>query len=139
MAYVIDCSFSSSLFLPDENSLISVDFFKHSIGKSNIFIPLLWLYETSNVIYVAIKRKRITIAQSQEIFNLLNLLNLETDYEYGLIFSNNILNISNWYSISAYDAVYLELAIRKKAQLSTFDTNLKSAAKQAGANTIPAY
>lgn len=95
MAYVIDCSFSSSLFLPDENSLISVDFFKHSIGKSNIFIPLLWLYETSNVIYVAIKRKRITIAQSQEIFNLLNLLNLETDYEYGLIFSNNILNISN--------------------------------------------
>ena len=138
MTYVIDCSFSSSLFLPDENSLIAVDFFKNNLHKSNIFVPLLWWYETCNVIYVAIKRKRITIAQTLEIFNLLNSLNLETDYEYGLIFSNNILNLSNLYSISAYYAVYLDLAIRKKAQIATFDIDLTSAAIKTGITTIPA-
>lgn len=136
MTYVIDCSFSSSLFLPDENSLIAVDFFK-DITHSTICVPLLWWYETSNVVYVAIKRKRITVAQSVEIFEIFNLLNIETNYEYGFAFSKNIVYLSTLYSISAYDAVYLDLALQKKATLATFDDDLKAAAIKAGIHTIP--
>lgn len=138
MTCVIDCSFSSSLFLPDENSSISTNFFKKYINKKSLLVPVLWWYETCNVIYIAVKRKRITPLQAQEILNLLNALKLETDTEYGLLFSTNIFNLSNLYSISTYDAVYLDLSLRKKATLATFDAELKAAALKAGVPIIPA-
>ncbi|MDH7553599.1 MAG: hypothetical protein QHH74_08090 [Spirochaetota bacterium] len=65
-------------------------------------------------------------------------MKLETDTEYGLLFSTNIFNLSNLYSISAYDAVYLDLSLRKKATLATFDAELKAAALKAGVPIIPA-
>lgn len=113
-------------------------FFKKYINKKSLLVPVLWWYETCNVIYIAVKRKRITSLQAQEILNLLNAMKLETDTEYGLLFSTNIFNLSNLYSISAYDAVYLDLSLRKKATLATFDAELKAAALKAGVPIIPA-
>jgi predicted nucleic acid-binding protein len=40
------------------------------------------------------------------------------------------------YNLSAYDAAYLELAIRYDAPLATLDGKLQRAAQQAGVNTF---
>ncbi len=133
----VDCSFSSLLFLPNENSSMAVELFK-DIAYSTLYVPLLLWHETCNVVYVAMKRKRITAAQPVEIFDILNVLNIETTYEYGFPFAKNVVYLSNLYSISTYDAVYLDLALQKKAALTTFDDNLKAAAIKAGIHTIPA-
>ena len=45
---------------------------------------------------------------------------------------SNVLPLARAYSLSAYDAAYLELSIRHGAALATLDGKLLKAAKQAG-------
>jgi predicted nucleic acid-binding protein len=44
----------------------------------------------------------------------------------------HVLPLAREYSLSAYDAAYLELSIRHGAPLATLDSKLESAARQAG-------
>jgi predicted nucleic acid-binding protein len=132
MIYVIDCSFSSALFLPDEKSDAVRDFFIKLKKNDQLFIPLLWWYETINVINVSLKRKRINYNDSTSIINLMNELKLMTDFEYGIELAKRIFELTQLYNISSYDAVYLELSIRKKARLRTLDNDLLIAAKNIG-------
>ena len=132
MNYIIDCSFSSALFLPDEKSDLVRDFFIKIKNDDNIFIPLLWWYETSNVLNTSIKRKRLSHADVASIIELFEQLRIDTDYESGADFSKKIFEISQLYSVSSYDAVYLELALRKKGRLMTLDRELLDAAVKIG-------
>ena len=45
---------------------------------------------------------------------------------------SNVLPLAREYSLSAYDAAYLELSIRQGAPLATLDDRLGKAAKHAG-------
>jgi predicted nucleic acid-binding protein len=45
---------------------------------------------------------------------------------------SNVLPVAREYSLSAYDAAYLEISIRHGAPLATLDGKLQKAAKQAG-------
>lgn len=132
MNYILDCSFSSALFLPDEKSDLVRDFFIKRKSDDNVFVPLLWWYETSNVLNTSIKRKRLSHADVVSITELFEKLKLETDYESGADFSKKIFEISQLYSVSSYDAVYLELSLRKKGRLMTLDRELIDAAVKIG-------
>jgi len=132
MHYVIDCSFSSALFLPDEKSDTARVFFLNLNEKDTIFVPLLWWYETNNVLNISIKRKRLTHNDVIRIYDLINQIKFETDSEYGIDFSKRIFELTQLYTISSYDAVYLELSIRTKAKLATLDDELIITAKKIG-------
>ena len=75
--FVIDCSSTMSLFLPDEvnNDYISklYDSFKNNI----CVVPSLWCYELSNVLLSSKKRNRIDDNQINEIVNLIYDLPIE--------------------------------------------------------------
>ena len=60
MDYVVDCSFTSALFLPDESSEIAQNFFLKIQPNDVVMAPFLWWYETNNVLNIALKRKRVT-------------------------------------------------------------------------------
>ena len=132
MKYIIDCSFSTALFLPDEKSDLVRDFFIKRKNDDNVFVPLLWWYETSNVLNTSIKRKRLSHAYAVSIIDLFDQLKLETDYESGADFTKKIFEMSQLYSLSSYDAIYLELALRKKGRLMTLDRELIEAAGKIG-------
>jgi predicted nucleic acid-binding protein len=131
VTYVVDCSFSSTLFLPDENSLSTRDFFINISPKDTVFVPVLWWYETINVINVSIRRKRIISSEYNRILDLFKSLHFVTEYDINNDISRQIITLAQDYSLSGYDSVYLELAIRKKAKLMTFDKNLHCAFKAA--------
>ncbi len=130
--YVIDCSFSSALFLPDEKSELISSFFEKITENDRIYIPQLWWYETSNVLNIAVRKKRITHHEVIVITKLFDNMNLETDFESGSIFTREIFNLAQEYQLSSYDSVYLELAMRKNGILMTLDEELINAAKKAG-------
>jgi predicted nucleic acid-binding protein len=44
---------------------------------------------------------------------------------------HSVLPLARDYRLTAYDAAYLELAIRRNAPLATFDAKLRKAAKAA--------
>jgi len=135
MRYVIDCSFSTALFLPDEKSVEVRDFFIEHEKGDNITVPLLWWYETNNVLNSAIKRKRLKREDAEAVLRLFDKLALETDTAFGNGYSQDIVSLAQSYGLSSYDAVYLELAIRKKARLMSLDSALLSAAKKSGIET----
>jgi predicted nucleic acid-binding protein len=45
---------------------------------------------------------------------------------------SNILPLAREYSLSAYDAAYLDVAVRHGAPLATLDNNLQKAGRKAG-------
>ncbi len=132
MNYVVDCSFTSALFLPDESSDIVRRFFLNIHKTDDVFTPFLWWYETNNVLNIALKRKRLNHSEIGTILHLLDHLKLEIDYSIGTDLSSEIVNLSQLYNLSSYDVSYIELAKRKNAHLMTFDNDIISSAKKIG-------
>ena len=66
------------------------------------------------------------------VLQLFSSLELHTDTVYPHIISSLLLPLMQAYSLTAYDAVYLELALRLNLPLATLDTDLAAASRQAG-------
>lgn len=132
MNYVFDCSFCAALFIPDESSESVVNSFKNIKNEDAIYIPNLWWYEISNVLTLSVKRNRLKHHEAANIIKLFEDYNMETDSSSGRDYSERIFELSQLYQLTAYDAIYLELSIRKDAVLATLDKELISAALKAG-------
>lgn len=132
MNYVIDCSFSSSLFLPDENSDNTRSFFINLKSSDQIFIPTLWWYESINVLNVAIKRKRLNFNEILTIIELFENLPLKTDLSYGVQYSKDIFKLTQLYNLTSYDSTYIELAIRTKSKLMSLDKEIINISSKIG-------
>lgn len=132
MVYTLDSSFCAALFLPDEESE-RVKLLFDSISEDDIiYIPHIWWYEISNVLFAAIKRKRLTYSNAIHINSLLSSFNFITDSSCGHAYSEKLIELANAYTLSAYDAAYLELSIRKQTALGSLDKELKKACIDAG-------
>lgn len=132
MDWVIDCSCAAALFLPDESSSKIKSFISDLSEEPTLWIPTLWWYEMTNVLTVAERKKRINHSEVLKIISLFDQFNLNTDNSNGAKFSNRIYELSRLYKLTAYDATYLELSIRKGAGLASFDNQLLNSAKEAG-------
>ncbi len=134
MNWVLDCSFAAALFLPDEKSEIISDFVAGLPESDGLVVPLLWWYEVSNVLTVAVRRKRLDSIEVNEVLLLFERLGLETDRMYGVEFSKEIYRLAQLYQLSAYDATYLELTCRKNYSLATLDKQIIKIARKIGVN-----
>jgi len=93
-----------------------------------LWIPALWWYEMINVLTGAERRKRIHHAKALKVISLFDQLDLKTDNSSGAQFSHRIYELARMYQLSAYDATYLELSIRKETELVSIDSQLMNAA-----------
>ncbi|HOT43835.1 MAG TPA: type II toxin-antitoxin system VapC family toxin [Spirochaetota bacterium] len=132
MKYVIDCSFSSALFLPDEKSDHARNFFINLKQADQVLVPSLWWHETTNVLNVATKRKRLSFNDASTVMELLGKLPLETDIIYGAQYLKDVFEITQLYGLSSYDAAYIELALRTRSKLMSLDRGMISAIKNIG-------
>ena len=95
-------------------------------------VPSIWPLELANAMVIGERRKKIS---GQDIVRCLQLIAElpitidETTSERAL---GPVLALARNQNISAYDAAYLELALREGAPLATRDDDLKSAARQLG-------
>jgi len=122
--------------LPDENS-DSIQKYIHTYARKVRFIvPLLWWYETSNVLTIATRRNRLRRSDADLIIELFDNLNIETEYSHGSSYIKRIIAITQDHAISAYDAVYMELAIRYSATLATADKKLSRIARSADIDIV---
>jgi len=135
MSWVLDSSLTLAWALPDEFSQ-KADKFLDQLTPDNIFwVPALWWYEVSNALLMAQQRKRIKEIHRLQAIDLLNQLPLQTDTpSFGII--RSIHELAFAHTLSAYDASYLELALRRGLGLATFDSRLKQAAVKAGLRTF---
>ena len=108
------------------------------LSHEDVFAPALWALEVINTLDVAERKGRITSATTDAFIARLRRMKVILDHDLeGRAFSE-ITKLTRRHKISAYDASYLELAIRLRIPLASRDEKLKSAAKNAGVALIGA-
>lgn len=95
-------------------------------------VPALWHLEVANTLLVGERRKRSTQADTVQWLNFLASLAIAVDDETHLRAFSDTVNLGRTHGLSAYDAAYLELAMRRGLPLASLDEKLKSAAQTVG-------
>jgi len=109
-----------------------------AIDGSNVIVPGVWCLEVANVIARAESKFGLTEARSTEFLHVLDQLQIQIDPETALHAMHDTLQLARRYSLSAYDAAYLELALREGLPLATLDAGLEKVAEKVGAKRFTA-
>lgn len=128
MNLVVDASFAAALLMPDETR-DDVRQFADSLDRAKAVVPALWPLEVLNVFIVAERRKRIDAPQFAQLLNALDLLAVTVDVAPTASHRADIARLARKHNLTAYDAAYLELAIRERSHLLTLDASLARAAE----------
>ena len=99
-------------------------------------VPALWLYEVVNVTELAVRKGRITEDKAGAFLESLADLPIEIENPTRTQMFVSVRALVGRYRLTAYDASYLELAIRHSLPLAAFDNPLARAALAAGVELV---
>jgi predicted nucleic acid-binding protein len=134
MRFVLDASVAQLWLVPATNPA-GVDYASaalNALKESQALVPSLFALEVANVVAKVESKNIVTEADSQRFITLLGRLNVVTDQATAAHALGDTLNLARRYKLSAYDAAYLELALRAGLPMATLDANLAKAATTAG-------
>jgi predicted nucleic acid-binding protein len=103
-----------------------------SLATTQARAPALWPLEAANVVAKVEARNLVAESRTQAFVAALGRLNIAVDDETAARALTETLNLARRYKLSAYDAAYLELALRTGLPLATLDVDLRKAAGKAG-------
>lgn len=134
---VIDGSAALGLLLPDENQTPAARKLRATLDSAvRLYVPAHWWMEMANGILMAERRKRLTQALAIEVLALLEALNVTTDSDPVERSLAATIALARQHGLTAYDAAYLELAMRKGAALASQDQALLKAALACGVEVL---
>ena len=128
-SFVVDASVSAAWFLPDE-ATARTEAALQATATHNVWVPALWLLEVGNLLLSAQRRKRITADKRRELAAAASALHIRVDREAVTI--SSVDELASRHRLTAYDAAYLELALRRGLPLATQDAALAAAMVKAG-------
>lgn len=126
MSIIVDSSVAGAWLLPDEENRSAAVQVVERLEEENAIVPALFWYEIRNVLLQAKRRNRIdrqnfetSLIQLRDEFAPL----VDNEQEEAQTF-----DLAERHTLTVYDAVYLETALRRGAELATFDRALANAA-----------
>ena len=128
---VVDASIAGGWFIRDETSEYA-DATLRMVTDHGAHVPSLWLCEVANLLAVAERRERATADVVTAALRYLAALDVVVDVPRGLAGSPALTYLAREHGLTAYDAAYLELAMRTRSMLATRDGDLRRAAQRAG-------
>ena len=102
------------------------------VSANGAEVPALWYAEVANTLLVFERAKRLTEQDSVSYLADLGLLAIAQDDLPCAPMQSSVLDLGRRHGLTAYDAAYLELAMRRAGVLATFDRKLAGAARAAG-------
>ena len=134
MSFVLDNSVAMRWFFGDgkPQELAYAGHVLDAMKDTNALVPVTWGLEVSNVIARAEAKGLVTEARSEAFLELLQGVDIDVDAATFSHALSDTLQLARRYRLSAYDASYLELALREGLSLATLDEDLQKAAKKAG-------
>lgn len=131
MPFVVDASLALAWHFEDEVSEYA-DRVLERLREDRAVVPSIWPLEVANGLLVAERRGRLSharLARAVELFQELPIFVFEVGAQVAL---GSVLELGRVHGLSAYDAAYLELAMREGLPLATQDDALRLAAERAG-------
>ena len=110
-----------------------------AVGEADVYVPALWHIEIANALLVGERRGVVSTAQVLDYLSRLSRLPIITDDTPSTSRRDLIMALAREHNLSAYDATYLDLALRSNATLATFDKQLARALNDAGGKLFEAY
>lgn len=135
--FVLDCSVTMAWCF-DDKSTAYTNRVRDELINLRAVVPSLWPLEVANATLVGERRKRLSEARTRRFLTLLAALPITIDDETSHRAFRDLLPLARAHKLSAYDAAYLELAIRRGLPLASLDTKLKSAAAATGVGLFAA-
>ncbi len=129
MSFVVDCSVAVRWLLPDEATPYTDAVFD-LLNERDAIVPALFLSEFSNVFLKLARQRKLSPALALGAMQKFSALALEVDR--ATPEPERLFTLADQYGLSAYDATYLELALRRGLPLACWDGGLKAAAEKAG-------
>ena len=132
--FILDNSVAMMWLLPQSQpgGITYADAVLDELGRVGAVVPGLWPLEASNVVAKAQSRGVVTAPQAAEFVELLGRLDIVVDAATAVHALGRTLELARAHHLSAYDAAYLELALRQRCALATLDAALAAAADAAG-------
>jgi predicted nucleic acid-binding protein len=128
---VIDCSVTMAWCFEDESNAFA-DRVLERLADTETWVPSMWTFEVANVLLVAERRGRLTPADTTRFVTLLGDLPILIDDRTHERAFNSVLSIGREHGLSAYNAAYLELAMRLGGEMATGDERLCAACRKTG-------
>ena len=137
-AFVLDASVAISWCFPGdptEDTPYSRRVLTELVANDAI-VPEIWAFEIANNIFVSYsKRKRISERQIAEYLSLLRALPIRVESQ-SLWANVDLESLARRQNVAAYDAAYLNLALRTGLALATSDEPLRRAAIAQGITVL---
>jgi predicted nucleic acid-binding protein len=124
-AVVIDAS-ATLAWLFGEND--PKDWLTAQASSAALLAPAHWRLEVVNAVIVKERRRQITRVQGDRFLQILDALPIATVQSRPEQTLSQLADLARDHPLTAYDAVYLDLALTASASLATLDNNLKDAA-----------
>ena len=127
-AFVADASVGIAWAVQSQSSLETDRLLEDIEAARPFVVPALWALEVANSLLMQKNRRRITADEHLNARQMLQGLAPEVDVEGSALALNRVSDLAESQSLTVYDAIYLELAIRRGLPLATRDGKLKHAA-----------
>lgn len=133
MPFVLDNSVVSGWVL-DSQATPYTDAVARRLERERALVPPIWELELSNVLRTACIRGRLHAQVAQAMVEQVMSLPIDVDRE--PVRPSEVLALALRFGLSAYDAAYLELALRRQVPIATTDQALADAATASGAGWL---
>ncbi len=135
MILVLDCSAALAWIYQDENAATAGEILQR-VTTGGAWVPSIWRLEIANGLRTGIRRGRISVDHRDQALADLGLLQIEIDPDTERHAWTTTLRLSDRFSLTPYDAAYLELAQRRSLPLGSLDNALCTAARALGVAVI---
>ena len=131
---VLDASMALAWLFPrlDPAEAALADQALDELDHEEFAVPAIWYGEVANGILRGERKGLVTQSQTAAFLAELDAAEIETETDSPRLRQSVVLVLARTYGLTAYDAIYLELALRRGAPLVTFDSKLADAMRKAG-------
>ena len=135
--FVLDASVALAWVLDNPVSAYASRVEQALVSGQRAMVPALWHLEVANGLAMAERRRDLTSADIERALALLRAAAAQAvDTETNLVSIEEALRTARVYHMTAYDAVYLNLARDQNLPLATLDQGLREAAHNAGVKLL---
>ena len=127
-SFVADASVTLPWCFHDETTPFTDGLLSRLIAGEGIAVPAHWTAEVLNGVIKGKQRGRVDDSTIKQFFESLRSFEISIDEGSGLALFEKTRDLAERHRLTAYDAAYLELAIRSGLPLATLDDALRRAA-----------